>query len=198
MVFGPGELHRALPLSVGDVVEIREQVALLPAADIDRLVESWTMAIVHLPPTRPLDSLIPFIVADIQLAHLDLSRRARNGLNRAGWWTLREAATAGLMDIAAARNVGPGSLAEFVSAYVRHALTGPPLVAPQLTHGVLVTWLHDVVTDARNRGVQEIDIHIVERGAPGHSGRDALVGLSIPEVAAEVCGLVERIPEPRR
>ena len=189
MVFGPGDVHRALPLSVGDLVDIRDRVAQLEADDIDRLVASWTIALVHLPPARPLDSLIPFVVDDIPLGHTEMSRRARNGLNRAGWWTLREAAAASLSEVSNARHVGPSSLAEFVAAYVRHALTADPLVATVPAQGVFISWFAEVVADAQQRGITEIDVHLVERVHSGTSGRESLLGLPLTQVASELSAL---------
>ncbi len=187
MVFGPGEAHRALPLSVADLVDIRDEVARLGPDDIDRLVASWTIALVHLPPARPLDSLIPFVVADLPLAHTEMSRRARNGLNRAGWWTLREAAAATLSEVSSARHVGPSSLTEFVSAYVRHALTADPLVAAAApAQGVFITWFAEVLADAQQRGITEIDVHVVERAPNGPSDRESLLGLPLSQVTSEL------------
>lgn len=195
MVFGPGDVHRALPLSVADMVEIREFLGELDAHDVERLVSSWTMALVHLPPARPLDSLIPFVVDDIPLAHTGMSRRARNGLNRAGWWTLREAAASSLSEVSGARHVGPTSLAEFVSAYVRHALTAEPLVATIPTQGVFANWFTEVLADAQRRGINEIDVHVVERGSAGHSDRESLLGLPLPQVIAELAAMRRRAEE---
>lgn len=189
MVFGPDDMHRALPLSVADVVDVRDIVSRQQPEDVDRLVASWTMALVHMPPARPLDSLIPFIVDDIPLAHVEMSRRARNGLNRAGWWTLREAGLVSLAEVSDARHVGPSSLAEYVAAYVRHVLTAPPLVTATECVGVFVNWLSVVLGYAVQRGITEVDVHIVERTQAGPADRESLVGLPLSQALAELRAL---------
>jgi len=197
-LFGPDGVHRPLPLSVADMVHIRECVAELEPAAIDRLITSWTMALVHLPPSRPLHSLIPYLVTDMPLSHTDLSRRARNSLNRSGWWTLSEAAHASLAEVATARSVGTSALTEFVSAYIRHALTGPLSEASSVPHGRVIQWLTDVLGDAQRYGTREIDIHIVERSGSEVRERESLLGLALPDVVREIQGLtISDVPEPR-
>ena len=198
VLFGPDGVHRPLPLSVSDMVHLRQCVAELEPPAIDRLITSWTMALVHLPPSRPLYSLIPCLVSDMSLSHTDLSRRARNSLNRSGWWTLREVAQASLAEVATARSVGTSALTEFVSAYIRHALTGSIREETSAPHGRVIQWLADVLGDAQRYGTREIDIHIVERSGSEVRERESLLGLELRDVVREIQRLnIADVPEPR-
>jgi hypothetical protein len=191
MVFGPDGTHHALPLALPDLLRIRDAVSTMDASGIERLISSWALAIVHTPPPRPLEVLIPFVVQDESLGRTELSRRTRNSLNRAGWWTLREAATASLSEISTARHIGSAALTEFVTAYIRHALTAAPKVEPELSHGVLLSWLSDVVEHAAQRGIREVDIHVVERGDAAVAERESLFGLPVSAVAAEIAAAAQ-------